>query len=328
MPRAAILASLLFALPAIAGPDLNLPVRHLKFAKGVTFKEGTRGLREAFPYIEALGARDRRGTALTPDSLKHFLDAPLHATGKRHNAIKSKEAAIEAVRLFVAGPLVRKEAKAKVMIAKAKELKKRIKHLDIKIPEHRPKSYELTAEPMPRDVAGRRPVRWKVSLVAFEMDTMLRLVHVDARVSSDGDIHIKRRPIIDGPMTSWQSGVVVGIDGMPANGGADKDKKMRAEALLARREYAKALAPARDLDSAWAIARLMLTPEQVRDLWGKESRVVGSGLRLVAYDLKRGSSVVFDATVSTHPIQRFTHRRFAQTGLSGFGPVLHRFAAR
>jgi len=295
MLRAAAIC--LFALPVFAEPtEISVPVRHLKLKPGLD--ESERGLMEAFPYIAG-----KQGV-LKPETLPRFLKED----------IASKEAAIEAVRLFAAGPLVRDEAKAKVMIEAGKLQVKKLKHLKVKVLDHRPKSYAPTAT--------KWKDGWHVSLVAFEMDNMLRLVHIEAVVRSNGLVKLKRKPIVDGPMTSWQTAMISTASAAEQVAAVKREQEMRREALRARKAYAKALAPARDLDTAWAIARLRLSASQIADLWRPHDRVVGSGVYLVAYFLKDGSAVIFDAGDKRRRVLRTSHVREAP-GPMKVGPTLH-----
>ena len=191
MLRIALL--LILAAPVLAeDTSIAIPLRHLKLKAPLT--EGQRGLGDAFPYI-ACGK-----TELTPSTLGEALRAD----------IDSKEAAIEAARLFAAGPLVRDEAQAKKIIATGRDLAKKLKHLRVKLHENRPKSYAPTAE--------RLKTGWQVSLVVFEMDRMLRLVHIEATVRAGGKITLKRTPIVDGPMTIWQTAMIAGASQKESNG--------------------------------------------------------------------------------------------------------------
>jgi len=288
---------LLLALPVWAGDStISIPLRHLKFKSPLT--EGQRGLTDVFPYIAAGDAE------LRPETLSRALK------GK----IDSERAAIKAVRIFVAGPVVRDEGKAKKMIQNGINLMGKLKHLRMKVLEYRPKSYKPTA------VKGK--LGWRVSLVGFEMDRMLRLVHIEAMVTVEGVVKIERKPIVDGPMTSWQTAMIAGASKDDQDAAIRVQREMRDEAVLARRVYAKALAPACDLDTAWAIARLRLSAAQMEDLWGKHDRIVGSGVYLVARDLKGGGAIIYDAGDKTRAVLRMSHVREAPAPMR-VGPVLH-----
>ncbi|MHC4448914.1 MAG: hypothetical protein ACYS0E_02065 [Planctomycetota bacterium] len=281
-------------LTLAADKTVDLPVRHLKFKKGVSFSEGTRGMRDAFPYLRVNGPAR---TQLTPKSLPSLLDGE----------IESKEAAYEAVRLFVAGVPVED---GKLLIAEGEKLSKELKLLRVKLAAA-PKSWKRVVE---KQLGG-----WTVRFVAFEMDNVLQLVRIDAAVTTHGDLRIRRVPIIEGPVTVWQSMVING----ESDGG---EEKMRAEAKLARVRYAKALQPPRDLDTAFAIARLRLTPAQISDLWPGKRRSLGSGLRIVGVDLKGGTCAIYDATVPDRPISSLLHNKDARSPMRR-GTTLHRLAA-
>ena len=291
---------LLLALPALAeDKTIAIPCAHLKLKDGLT--EGSRGLGDSFPYV-AIGRED-----LTPATLSKALTDP----------IDSGEAAIEAVRLFAAGPLVRDEAKAKTMIATGEGLAKKFKHLKPKVTKHRPASYAPTAE--------RTKEGWKVSLVAFEMDRMLGLVHFEATVTPEGKVTLARKPIVNGPMTSWQTAMISTATREQQEAAIRREKEMRAEAVVARTTYAKALTPECDLDTAWAVARLRLSAAQIEELWGKFDRVVGSGVYLVARDLKGGTAIYYDGGDKKRPVRRITHVQSAPAPMR-IGPELHRLS--
>jgi len=289
---------LLLSAPLLAGDDsISIPFQHLKL-KG-TLKEGHRGLGDIFPYI-AIGRAD-----LTPKSLRADVD--------------SAGAALEAVRLFAAGPLVRDEATAKKMIETGSALKKKLKHLRVNVTAHRPESYAPTAE--------RTKDGWKVSFVAFEMDRMLGLVHFVATVSAEGQVQLTRKPIVDGPMTSWQTAMISTATAEQQEAAIRRAREMREEAVVARRVYAKALAPPCDLDTAWALARLRLSAADLEDLWGPHDRVVGSGVYLVARDLKGGGAITYDAGDKKRAILRMSHVREAPAPMR-VGPTLHTLSRR
>jgi len=298
MLRIALL--LILAAPGLAeDSSIAIPLRHLKLKAPLT--EGQRGLGDTFPYI-AFGK-----TELTPGTLGDALRAD----------IDSKEAAFEAARLFAAGPLVRDEAQAKRIIATGRTLAKKLKHLRVKLHEYRPKSYAPTVEKL--------KTGWQVSLVVFEMDRMLRLVHIEATVRAGSKITLKRTPIVDGPMTVWQTAMIAGASQKEQDAALQKQHEMRAEALLARRTYARALAPRCNLDTAWAIARLRLSATQLEDLWGPHDRVVGSGVYLVARDLADGGAIIYDAGDKARAIRRVAHVREAPAPMR-VGPTLHQLA--
>jgi hypothetical protein len=251
-------------------------------------------MRDAFPYLRVNGPARAQ---LTPKSLPSLLAGE----------IQSKEAAYEAVRLFVAGVPV---DDGKLLIAEGEKLTKELKFLRVKLAAA-PKSWKRIVE---KKLGG-----WIVRFVAFEMDNVLQLVRIDAAVTTHGDLRIRRVPIIEGPMTVWQSMVI--------NGESDgSDEKMRAEAKLARARYAKALQPPPDLHTAFAIARLRLTPAQIADLWPGKRRPLGSGLRIVGVDLKGGTCAIYDATAPDKPISYLLHGKNA-LGPMRRGTTLHRLAA-
>lgn len=245
---------------------------HLHLKDGVKLVEGPRGLDAAFPYIKGL----------SPKTLPRFVEP-----------IRDVKQAADAVRLFVAGVVVRDAEQAGRIIAAARDLKKKLKRLEVKIAAHLPESYQASAK--------QTEDGFEVSLFAFEMDRMLQLVHVKAKVKRDGTVTIERDPIVSGPMTSWQTAAIEPENQDPKKIAAamEAETEMRAEAVKARARYAKALQAARDLDTAWAIARLTLSLEQIEDLWGKPDRTLGSGLMIRAYALEDGTALMVGASGRT-----------------------------
>ena len=291
---------------------IDLPFKTIQWKVPGAFVEGQRGLGDTFPYVAL------NGIELTPKSLKSML----------RDKITTTQAAIDVVRLFVAGPLVTTEAKAKTMLEVGAALKKEFKYLPIKLSDHRPKSYLPSAVAWSKD----EPTSWRVSLVAFEMDNVLRLVHVTAKVTAAGDITIKRQAMVDGPMTRWQSAAIGSWITHDQGGEAIKELFMRGEARVARERYAKALKPARDLDTAWVMARLRLGVVRIASLWGDHQRVVGRTRHLLTYDLKAGGAVVLSVANSVLGVQWFAHVKEAPAAKEGKrvdpGPVLHVLAQR
>jgi hypothetical protein len=252
-----------------AGDDPVDPVfEHLRLKKGARLVDSPRSLMETYPYLEGV----------TPETLPRFVEE-----------VRDLKQAADAARLFVAGTIVSDKEQADRIIATARELKKELKHLDVDVTEYRPKSYTPTA----KDVDGG----FEVSFVAFEMNGMLQLVHVVANVKRDGTVSLKRNAIVSGPMTSWQTAMLETEDQTPEKIAADMEAEAeaRAEAVKARARYAKALKPARNLDTAWAIARLGLSLDQVEDLWGKPDRKTGSGLMIRLWKLDDGTAMVVGA---------------------------------
>ncbi|MEM8884387.1 MAG: hypothetical protein AAGD14_09975 [Planctomycetota bacterium] len=285
-------------LVASAGDKtVTTPFDHLKLKP---LEEGTRGLRDAFPYL-AVGDMQVR-----PETLPQVLESE----------IDSETAAIEALRLFAAGPVVRDAASAQRVIDTGTKLQKQLKHLRLRLHDYRPAAYAPSAK--------RTKDGWTASLVAFEMDRRLRLVHLQAHIDAKGAMKITRKPIVDGPMTTWQ--VDFGAGG-PNEAQLKEQLAMRREVLFARKAYATALRPRCTVGNAWAIARLRFLPPQLDDLWGPHDRVVGSGLYLVARDLDEGGAIVYDATSKQHPVYRVRWVKSAE-GPMRVGKELGSFARR
>lgn len=295
------------------GKRIDLPIKTISWNADVQFVEGQRGLGDTFPYI-AIG-----GVELAPSSLKNFVN----------EKIKTPQAAIDAVRLFVAGPLVEDEAKAKKMLEAGAALKKKLKYLAIDLSGHRPESYAASAVAWSKDEASA----WRVSLVAFEMDRMLRLVHVTAKVTAAGEVTMTRHPMVNGPMMTWQTAMIVSDSKAEERAAVEQQRAMRLEARAARRHYAKALTPDRTLDAAWTFARARLGGGEVADLWGEWDRVVGRGVAYKVYDLKGGGAVLYSDAHVRPGIVSFFHVKHVPANKPGkpaprIGPVLHILAQR
>ena len=196
---------------------VTTPWKHLELAPGVELSEGHRSLRDRFPYIVAARKRSE-AYALTERNLASFL--------RKNNGapIGSGDAALEAVRTFVAGPLVTSAEAAGRVVAAARTLDK---DLGVKIHDYRPRGYT----PLPVRMGKDKPARkWKVSLVALEYDGRMSLVHVEAEVESSGAMKIERKLIVDGPQLSWQTAHV----GEPSESDlqANRDRHRRVQAAL------------------------------------------------------------------------------------------------
>ncbi|MHC5041003.1 MAG: hypothetical protein ACYTGI_01345 [Planctomycetota bacterium] len=241
---------------------VDLPWKHLELAEGVKLSEGPRSLLERFPYILASReAEPKEGYHLTPGNLRHFLKGPLD----------SGEKALEAARLFIAGPLVRSAEAAERIVAVAKE---QPRSLGITIHDYRPKTYQPVIK-LQKD--GRH-----VSFVAFEMLGRARLVHVKARVQADGKIFYEFEPIVDGPLLSWQTSGDVDMEA---------ERRARAQARAALLLMGKALQLEPGTDTAWALARVRLhRMDEVKKLLGAPTREWGRTAKMWQY--VRGDSTI------------------------------------
>jgi hypothetical protein len=223
---------------------VDLPWEHLALAEGVELAEAPRSLLEAFPYL--LASRDPKPTGgyhLTAGNLHHFLKGP----------VSSSEQALEAARMFVAGPLVTTAEAVERVVAQAKE---QPRSLGIEIHDFRPKVY-------PPVIARAKDV-WEVSFVAFAMIGRARLVHVKARVPEKGAITYAFQPIVDGPLLSWQTSGDVDME---------QENRNRAQARAAMLLFGKALQLNPGIDTAWALARVRLHHMgEVRTLLGEPVR--------------------------------------------------------
>ena len=242
-------------------------------------------LRDSFPYLVA-----RRGEGetflLTPKNLGSFLAKSPQEGGHAPAAIRTKEAAIEAVRLFVPGALVKSSGQADRIVAAARECAAGFKHLKPKFTDYEPKSYAVTAKPLPQDRSMHPVEVFEVSLVALEMDNYLALVHITARVRANGEIEMDRKLIVDGPMLSWQSATI----GEPSPEFQRQQEEMYAEAALARKRYTQALAPARSLWTCWAAGRITWRRDRVKEWFGESDQAGGEQFPLV-YALPDGTAV-------------------------------------
>ena len=182
-----------------------ISLEHLELSEGWQFGDGPRSLQDRFPYlVAAKNPAKENVNARVIES--HSLSTVLRKTkleDGRVAAIPSADAALEAVRLFVAGPLVKDQATAERIIEEARVLKYDFLHLAPSVTDYRPESYEPTVTA--RKDSAQPQSAWDVSLVALELDRRLRLVHVTATVYMGGYMMIERRPIVDGPLTSSQT---------------------------------------------------------------------------------------------------------------------------
>ncbi|MEM8884251.1 MAG: hypothetical protein AAGD14_09295 [Planctomycetota bacterium] len=274
----------------------TLDVPGVAFREDVGITEGTRGLREAFPYLRAKRPGMARGEELTPENLHRFIPP-----------VRDEKAAYAAVRLFVAGIAVEK---GDALITVGEELRKEFQHLKPKVDRKAsPADWSRRVE--------RKADGWHVTFVAYEMDRLLQLVRIDAVVPESGPISMQRTPIVRGPMTSWQTAMINGQD----DGFLRREKEMQAEARDARRRYAEALRMPRTLDAAFAIGRLRLSPAEVRSLWPGKQIDLARGLNHGGYILADGTVVSFAARTVQSPIHTLIHRK-------NKGPVLHRLTVR
>lgn len=273
---------------------VDLPFAHIRLRSDLRLTEGPRSLSDVFPYlvVSEKTASSATGYMLTSKNLGPFLFQEPQEGGTVPAAVRTAEGAIEATRLFVAGPLVRTRDTAERIIAVGRELEGDSEHLSVKVTDHRPKHWEATATPLPQDKSIHPTEAWAVSLVAMEMDRTLRLVHVEAVVRARGEVDITRKPIVDGPMTSWQTASL----GKPTEADLRSEREMHAEAERARARYAKALHARRDLDTVWVVGRVVPDFERVKALLGEPDRDVGSGIHIQAYDLSGGTVGLFGET--------------------------------
>jgi len=308
--------TLLILLLAVPAAGLDLPFKHLQVGYGIEVVEGMRGLTDEFPYLAFRAPGETGSRQLVPANTGALLRTRLKASGKMTDPILSKRAALAATRLFVAGVIVKDEKKADELIKTARTLSKELKHLPIRVHEFRPKRWEPHVK--------RTDEGWIVTLVAFEMDRVLQLVQITANVPRNGRLEIRRKPIVTGPMTIWQSVLI-----------ADEDedvqlarlKAMDEEALRARRCYAKSLLPPRSLDTAWAIARLRLTPRQIDDVWPGPKVVPAAEREYSMVELVGGSWFVYRSFEPDHKVQRFRVTKKPRNGRN-VGEVVSVFGTR
>lgn len=294
---------------------VTLPARALSFREGVRLAEGPRMLRDTFPYLVALEeeANVERGLAIRPETLPALLAEGPPIGGSSPVRIPSARAAIDAVRLFVAGPLVTDAETAERIVDTGGRLAEGLRYLDVQVTEHRPDAWSPRATPVAAlDKAAGTIARWDVSLVAFELDRRLRLVHVTAAVKPDGTIELEQTPIVDGPMTTWQTAVL----GEYTEAMEQEQRAMVAEVDVARRAYAEALRPARTIGAFWPVVRVLHRMDDVRALFGAPDRDVGSGIHIWVYDLDDGTQVALGG--SEDRIVYARHVRGATKPLAGF----------
>ena len=271
--------------------QVDLPFVHLKLRDDLRLTEGPRSLRDAFPYLAVapVTISSTSATVLTPRNLGSFLVMAPQEGGTVPAAIRTGAEAIEAVRLFVAGPLVTSIDAGDRILAAARALEDDLEVLSVRTTAHRPETWLPRATPMDQDKSQHPVEAWEVSLVALEMDRRLRLVHVKARVRANGVVEIAYHPIVDGPPTTWQS------EGEPTDEARKGDAQARAEVdvVRARLAHALRLAADTDLDTVWAVARADPRMQAARLWLGEPDRDLGSGIHIFAYDLVEGGAALF-----------------------------------
>ncbi len=294
---------------------IDLPFDCLKLDEGFTLYEGTRSLVDAFPYLLA-GVEDGdghvKGHKLTPGNLGHFLVKARKEGGHFPAAIRTEKQARAAALLFIPGRLITSKIHADRIIAAAKRLREEFKHLKPKITDYRPESYACTVQALPQD-RSRHPVEaWEVTFTALEIDRHLSLVHVKTRVTAGGEVTYKRHPIVDGPMTSWQT------DGFGeyTETHLSQNQEMHAEAARARYEYCIAAGPARKFEDLWAAARVCLDLKELESAIGQTAPLPESAGNRRALNLPDGSRLELHVNEGKiewarhHHATRLLHRIF------------------
>lgn len=251
----------------------------LVFRDGILLGEGPRGLQDRFPFMLAGGEEDRkagRGTMLTPRNLARFLAPDEHGA-----VIATTQQAFAAVRLFVSGPLVRTDAQARKIMAAARAL-----------------PAELGVRVHPEPPLGRRGSArttrdgFRVSFTALEMVGRMRLVAVTADVTRAGAIRIEKTAIVDGPPLTWQSG----YQGEPTPAQLAADKRRRRQVDKALLDCAAAAGFEADVDTAWALARVLDRVDQVYRVLGPPDREWGTTAHISYWMLPDNVVVSFGGT--------------------------------
>ena len=268
---------------------LDTPWEHLALADGVEIGEGTRGMRDVFPYWVA-----KQGGvtyAVTPKNISHFLKK------KDGAAVTNAAGALELVRAFVPGVLVDLNKTASAVVGESRKLK--AEGNDITVHDYRPKSYTY--------MAGRDGKRWNVSMVALEIEGRLRLVHVTAKVDHDGAVAFAHEPIVDGPALTWQTEGDVDVE-------AEREARERVhEAMLRCAEIA---APVATLDAAWVLARTLDRLTDVKRVFGKPTKEWGKTARMMEYAVSERSKVTFNGPAGADRIDFAGHVRMVSSGAS------------
>ena len=273
------------------GRRVDLPCDNLRLRDDLRLTEGPRSLRDAFPYLAVApkAVSSTNATVLTPRNLGSFLVMAPQEGGTVPAAIRTGAEAIEAVRLFVAGPLVTSIDTGDRLLAAALALEEDLEAVSVHVTAHRPETWLPLATPLDQDKSQHPVEAWAVSLVALEVDRKLRLVHVKARVRADGEVEIAREAIVDGPWTTWQS------EGEMTDEARRRDAQAHAEVDVVRARFAHAfrLAADTDLDTVWAVARADPRMQAARLWLGEPDREWGSGLRIHDYELADGGVARF-----------------------------------
>jgi hypothetical protein len=270
--------------------EIDLPFDCLVLAEGLTLYEGSRYLDDAFPYLLA-GKEDGSsilGHKLTPENLGHFLVKAPQKGGSVPAAIRTEKQARAAALLFIPGRLITKEAQAERIIAAAKLIQEEFEHLKPKVTDYRPESYQCTVRPLPQDRSIHPVEAWEVVFTALEVDRYLSLVHVKARVTAGGVVTFERHPIVDGPMTSWQTAVI----GEYTEAHRQRDQKLYDEAAKARRVYCRAAGPAMTFEDLWATARVCLDLTELEPALGLTAPLAEAAGNRRTHHLSDGSKLV------------------------------------
>jgi hypothetical protein len=228
------------------------------------------------------------GHKLTPENLGHFLVKAPQEGGSVPAAIRTEEQARAAALLFIPGRLITEEAQAERIIAAAKLIREEFEHLKPKVTDYRPESYQCTVRPLPQDRSIHPVEVFEVVFTALEIDRYLSLVHVTARVTAGGEVSFERHPIVDGPMTSWQTAVI----GEYTEAHRQHDQKMYDEAAKARRVYCRAAGPAMTFEDLWAAGRVCLDLSELVPALGLTSPLTESAGNHRTHGLADGSRLV------------------------------------
>ncbi len=261
----AVLCAAAAARTPVAARDLeprrvDLPVRALRLAPTWRIEEGARSLRESFPYLRIalrLDAALPEEVQLTPATLPKLLEPPREDSERR---VTSRDAAFEAVRLFVAGPVVPDAAAAARVLAAARTARDAHPELGITVADELPERWEPQAEAVFSPSARHQLLHWDVALTALETNGSARLVRVTAEVLPDGTVTLRSDALVEGPALTWQSASFGAADAATRAAEAEAQRARRAAAHDVLLAYGRALAAPRSVETLWPLARVHRDP--------------------------------------------------------------------
>jgi len=265
-----------------AWKEVSQPFEQLEWDGEVEFGEGSRGMRDAFPFLAATRGGDT--FQITPNNLSHFLRAD--ADGK---VIHSSKQAIEAVRFFLAGPLVTTAEAANRIATVASSLPKAA---GCSIRAGTMPGAEPSAVRVEETRGGATLKYWKVTMVGLEMSRRLRVVQINANVTEKGLIQRRVVVWVDGPALVRQTL----SRRAPTNAERQAAEQRRRATQNAMIQLAKAAGRVEDRTTAWALSRVLRTPGAYKELFGDPAQESGEGrTHRLRFDLEDESKLLVNS---------------------------------